>query len=137
MVSFFGTEISPSSGTSSPAIRRNKVVLPDPFGPTRPTVSPGLSWKEASTKRSCRPYCLLTRVREIMRRLAHIGRLSARERTIEQLFNRSSTVGLERPRAGAGEMRMRDEGAVRRGQRLPLAGGPLQPAVLLLIEDVQ
>ena len=37
-----------------------------PFGPTRPTFSPGLSWNEVSTNRTCRPYCLLMRVNEIM-----------------------------------------------------------------------
>src|SRR3954453_21109512 len=66
MVSFFGTETSPSSGVSSPVIIRNSVVLPEPFGPTRPTFSPGFSWNEASTKRTCLPYCLLTRAKEIM-----------------------------------------------------------------------
>src|SRR5713226_4291202 len=66
MVSFFGTDTSPSSGVSSPTIIRNIVVLPEPFGPTRPTLSPGLSWKEASTKRTCRPYCLLTLENEII-----------------------------------------------------------------------
>ena len=66
MVSFFGTETSPSSGASSPTIRRKSVVLPAPFGPTSPTFSPGLSWNEASTKRSWRPYCLLMRANEIM-----------------------------------------------------------------------
>ena len=66
MVSFFGTETSPSSGASSPTIMRKSVVLPAPFGPTRPTFSPGLSWNEASTKRTCRPYCLLMLENEIM-----------------------------------------------------------------------
>src|SRR6185295_7052653 len=66
MVSFFGTETSPSSGDSSPTIMRNSVVLPAPLGPTRPTFSPGLSWKEASTNSTCRPYCLLTREKEII-----------------------------------------------------------------------
>ena len=66
MVSFFGTETSPSSGASSPTIMRKSVVLPAPFGPTRPTFSPGLSWNEASTNRTCRPYCLLMRANEIM-----------------------------------------------------------------------
>src|SRR6185369_11055285 len=64
MVSFFGTDTSPSSGASSPTIMRKSVVLPDPLGPTRPTFSPGLSWNEASTKRTCRPYCLLIFVKE-------------------------------------------------------------------------
>src|SRR5438094_2283519 len=65
MVSFFGTDTSPSSGVSSPTISRNSVVLPEPLGPTRPTLSSGLSWKEASTNRICRPYCLLMRERAI------------------------------------------------------------------------
>src|SRR5713226_2993637 len=66
MVAFLGTDVSPSSACSSPTIIRNKVVLPDPFGPTRPTLSPGLSWKDASTNRTCRPYCLLMRENAIM-----------------------------------------------------------------------
>src|SRR3954465_1948255 len=66
MVSFFGTDTSPSSGTSSPMIIRNSVVLPEPLGPTRPIFSPGLSWKEASTNRICLPYCLLTLENEII-----------------------------------------------------------------------
>src|SRR6266853_6599924 len=67
MVSFFATDRSPSSGVSSPVIIRNSVVLPEPFGPTRPTFSPGLSWKDASTNRTCRPYCLLMWENEIIR----------------------------------------------------------------------
>src|SRR5262245_31651245 len=66
MVSRRGTDTSPSSGASSPVINRKMVVLPAPFGPTRPTFSPGFSWKEASTNRICRPYCLLTLTREII-----------------------------------------------------------------------
>src|SRR5262245_22973164 len=60
MLSFFGTVTSPSSGCSSPTIIRKRVVLPDPFGPTRPIFSPGFNWNDASTKRTCRPYCLPT-----------------------------------------------------------------------------
>ena len=59
---------------SSPTIIRNSVVLPEPFGPTRPTFSPGFSWNEASTKRICLPYCLLMREKEIIRPPAHPGR---------------------------------------------------------------
>src|SRR5687767_11130386 len=66
MVSFFGTDTSPSSGASSPTIIRKRVVLPAPLGPTRPTFSPGLIWNDASTKRICRPYCLLTFENAIM-----------------------------------------------------------------------
>src|SRR5216684_5576735 len=66
MVRRFGTETSPSSGTSSPTTMRKSVVFPAPLGPTRPTFSPGLSWNEASTKTSCLPYCLLMLEKEII-----------------------------------------------------------------------
>src|SRR5258705_8416305 len=66
MLSFFGIVTSPSSTDSSPTIMRKSVVFPEPFGPTRPTFSPGLSWNDASTNRICLPYCLLMRVNEIM-----------------------------------------------------------------------
>src|SRR5215813_215208 len=66
MVTRFGTDTSPSSGSSSPTTMRNNVVLPAPFGPTRPTFSPGLSWNEASTNTSCLPYCLLILENEII-----------------------------------------------------------------------
>src|SRR5258705_12052110 len=66
MLSFFGIVTSPSSTDSSPTIMRKSVVFPEPFGPTRPTFSPGLSWNDASTNRICLPYCLLMRLNEIM-----------------------------------------------------------------------
>src|SRR5688572_8169074 len=66
MVSRFGTDTSPSSGLSSPVIIRNKVVFPAPLGPTSPIFSPGLSWKDASTKSTWRPYCLLIRENAII-----------------------------------------------------------------------
>src|SRR5665213_3696897 len=65
MVNFLGTETVPSSGSSSPTTMRKSVVLPAPLGPTRPAFSPGFSWKEASTKISCLPYCLLILEKEI------------------------------------------------------------------------
>src|SRR5580700_4247214 len=68
MVSFLGTETSPSSGDSSPTTMRKRVVLPEPLGPTSPTFSPGFNWNEASTKISCLPYCLEILEKEIMRK---------------------------------------------------------------------
>src|SRR6266481_3663046 len=67
MVSFFGTETSPSSGSSSPTTMRKRVVLPEPLGPTSPTFSPGFNWKDASTKINCLPYCLWIFEKEIIR----------------------------------------------------------------------
>ena len=66
-VSLRGRSTAPSSGCSSPVIRRNIVVLPAPLGPTSPTFSPGLIWNDASTNRICPPYCLVTEVNEIVR----------------------------------------------------------------------
>ena len=67
MVSFFGTETSPSSGTSSPTIIRNSVVLPEPFGPTRPTFSPGVELKGRVDEEDLPSrHCLLTLESEIM-----------------------------------------------------------------------
>src|SRR5262245_3963495 len=61
-----GTVTSPSSGVSSPTIIRKTVVFPAPFGPTRPARSCGFSWNEASTNRTCLPYCLETLANEII-----------------------------------------------------------------------
>src|SRR5262245_27746928 len=58
------------------------------------------------------------------------------ERIPEQRLDRFLAVRLDAPRARAGEMRMRDRrriGAV----GLPIRSGPLEPAVLFLIEDEQ
>ena len=68
---------------------RKRVVLPAPFGPTRPTFSPGLSWKDASTKRTCRPYCLLMRENEIM---------PGAKRTTGALQSRSPSILLRQER---------------------------------------
>src|SRR5450631_2960765 len=78
MVNFLGTETVPSSGSSSPTTMRKRVVLPEPLGPTRPTFSPGLSWKEASTNTSCLPYCLLMLEKEINYQASR-GRIAVRE----------------------------------------------------------
>src|SRR4051812_4158252 len=82
MVNRLGTDTSPSSGSSSPTIIRKSVVLPEPFGPTSPTFSPGLSWKEASTKTSCLPYCLLMEEKEIIELLCYeLSAIGYRRRT--------------------------------------------------------
>src|SRR5436309_6589675 len=60
-------ETCPSSGSSSPAIIRNSVVLPAPLGPTRPIFSPLFRAAEASMNRIWWPACLLTLSRRIMR----------------------------------------------------------------------
>src|SRR6188508_2794227 len=110
-------ETSPSSGCSSPTIIRNSVVLPAPFGPTRPTFSPGLSWNEVSTKRIWRPYCLLTWEREITNPEYQIGDSHSQERQQEGQGEsaRSLLTGGLRPTT----TRRRDEN---RGE-IPTASG--------------
>jgi hypothetical protein len=56
----------PSSGGSWPVTMRNSVVLPAPFGPTRPIFSPRCNAAEASMNRSCWPFCLLMLSRRII-----------------------------------------------------------------------
>src|SRR5262245_8849291 len=57
----------PASGCSSRTIIRKMVVLPDPFGPTRPTFSPRKTLIAASRKRICLPCCLETESSRITR----------------------------------------------------------------------
>src|SRR5579863_2782763 len=92
MVTRRGTETSPSSGSSSPTIMRKSVVLPEPLGPTSPTFSPGFSWKEASTKMSCRPYCLFILEKEIKGKFQASRRSQVRASTLD---SQPSTAGLK------------------------------------------
>src|SRR6185295_10058887 len=57
----------PASGSSSRVIRRNTVVLPAPFGPTRPIFSPRFTAAEASRNRICAPWRLEMASMRIMR----------------------------------------------------------------------
>ena len=47
--------ISPPSSDISPTMRRSSVVLPAPFGPTRPTRMPGLMCRLASSRSTWLP----------------------------------------------------------------------------------
>src|SRR5215813_4566050 len=96
MVSRFGTETSPSSGDSSRTTMRKSVVLPEPLGPTNPTFSPGFNWKEASTKISCLPYCLLMFEKEI-NHPSYQRRLVARHRECGAVIRLEPTSSNEEP----------------------------------------
>src|SRR5215469_6651406 len=50
----------PLSGARSPEMRPNRLVLPAPFGPTIPTVSPGLTEKDRSSAMTTRPNRFVT-----------------------------------------------------------------------------
>src|SRR5580704_1371203 len=53
--------ISPAPGASSPEMRPNRLVLPAPFGPTIPTVSPGPTARDKSSAMTTRPNRFVTR----------------------------------------------------------------------------
>src|SRR5580700_9210661 len=53
-------EICPEPGDRSPEMRPNRLVLPAPFGPTIPTVSPGPTSNERSSAMTTRPNRFVT-----------------------------------------------------------------------------
>src|SRR5260370_15292951 len=54
------SRISPASGVTSPEIELNSEVLPAPFGPIRPRISPACTSKLISTLAATPPNDLLT-----------------------------------------------------------------------------
>ena len=52
----------PSSSGSRPATASSKVVLPAPFGPMRPTISPAGTEKDTSARAHCSPYRLASAI---------------------------------------------------------------------------
>src|SRR5207244_11205423 len=57
----------PASGSSSPARRRQSVVLPAPFGPTRPMRSPSAIRHDSALKSCCPAYAFWMSSTWIMR----------------------------------------------------------------------
>src|SRR5579884_14420 len=58
----------PESGERSPAMRRSRVDLPEPFGPTKPTLAPGASVNEMSMRTGSPAYALETESTRSMQR---------------------------------------------------------------------
>src|ERR1700761_6563655 len=55
-VTFFPAKLTwPAFGARSPEMRPNRLVLPAPFGPTIPTVSPGATARDRSSAMTTRP----------------------------------------------------------------------------------
>src|SRR5690242_3508874 len=52
--------IDPAVGASAPAMRLKSVVLPAPFGPMRPAISPSLRSKETSATATAPPKAFLS-----------------------------------------------------------------------------
>ena len=116
-------------------IIRNSVVLPEPLGPTRPTFSPGLSWKEASTNRTCLPYCLLTLENEIIaadqalntaarRRTASCGRCRAPPISPASPPTARRAAPNDGRAVGGDDDRLREVEGVRRQQQRQLRDAP-------------
>src|SRR5436190_23653989 len=59
------------------------------------------------------------------------------ERSLEELGDRFASVFVQMPRARAREVRVRDRRLFGGREFLPVAAGPFEPAVLVLIEDEQ
>src|SRR5579863_593170 len=60
-VTFFPAKLTwPAPGARSPAMRPNRLVLPAPFGPTIPTVSPAPTQKLRSSAMTTRPNRFVT-----------------------------------------------------------------------------
>ena len=53
-------EMPPPPGDRSPEMRPNRLVLPAPFGPTIPTVSPGPTLNDRSSAMTTRPNRFVT-----------------------------------------------------------------------------
>src|SRR5688572_22657508 len=58
--------MSPADASSSPAIIRSVVVLPQPDGPSRQTVSPAATFRSTSRTAASAPKCLLMRLSSIV-----------------------------------------------------------------------
>src|SRR3954471_12869174 len=63
--------------------------------------------------------------------------LSGPERSREEILDGALAVRLDLPRAGAGEVHVRDNRAVGGRPLVPVLACPGEPAVLFLVEDVQ
>ena len=70
-----GPRPRPRRATSSPVIIRNIVVLPEPFGPTRPTFFAGIELEGGVDEEDLPAVCLLMRVSEIMTWFARLNAL--------------------------------------------------------------
>src|ERR1700759_2129673 len=91
-------EITPASGVRLPEMRPNRLVLPAPFGPTIPTVSPAPTLSERSSAMTTWPNRLVTR--SSARSGLVIGSLVGRQQVAGDLRLRLQRVvdhlGLER-----------------------------------------
>src|SRR5262245_27977873 len=88
------TQISPASGCSSPATRRNVVLLPHPLGPSRVRTSPASRSKDTLSTTRVAPYDLVS---------PRTRRTGVSDGRVDEL-SVSSAIGSETPCASALEL---------------------------------
>src|SRR5271165_2449033 len=98
-------EMSPAPGDRSPEMRPNRLVLPAPFGPTIPTVSPGPMANERSSTMTTRPNLFVTWssssrglvIRLLVRRLERSGQRNLRHQRIVDDRHGPAPLGVRLP----------------------------------------
>src|SRR5580700_8819030 len=98
-------EICPAPGDRSPEMRPNRLVLPAPFGPTIPTVSPGPTENERSSAMTTRPNRFVTWsssssglvMRSFVRRLERSGERNLRHQRVVDDFHGIAPLAVRLP----------------------------------------
>src|SRR5580700_10018854 len=123
-------EISPAPGDRSPEMRPNRLVLPAPFGPTIPTVSPGPTANDRSSAITTRPNRFVTWsssssgsvIRSFVRRLERSGEWNLGHQRIVDDLHRPAVLRVGLPlHADAGRVHDTRSGVLARGP-VELAG---------------
>src|SRR5260370_23861176 len=99
-------KISPAPGDRSPEMRPNRLVLPAPFGPTIPTVSPGPTANDRSSAMTTRPNRFVTWfsssssgsvIRSFVRRLERSGERNLGHQRIVDDLHRPAVLRVRLP----------------------------------------
>src|ERR1700689_5404373 len=98
-------EMFPAPGVRSPEMRPNRLVLPAPFGPTIPTVSPGPTVNERSSTMTTRPNLFVTWsssssgfvIRLLVRWLKRPGERHLRHQRVVDDFHRPAVLRVRLP----------------------------------------
>src|SRR5277367_1943445 len=120
---------SPAPGARSPEIRPNRLVLPAPFGPTIPTVSPGPTANDRSSAMTMRPNRFVTWfssssgsvIRSFVRRLERSGERNLGHKRIVDDLHRPAVLRVRLPLHA-------DAGRVHDTRSRVLARGPVELA---------
>ncbi len=86
---------SPESANSTPIAIRMEVVLPAPFAPTKPNISPGRTLKVRSCRATVSPYRLVTRSNSSIGPLPADTLVPSGFRTFYRELDTSGPTGVE------------------------------------------